>query len=110
MGQRQRVVQCGRSLDEGQELFHGLPKRRQALMEAPLTFGGPDVVELATHGSKKRGAVEVLILVEVIAYPHTHRVQRRRLVSKAGDEDGDDIGIEEIEIFEQVQSIVARSE
>ena len=38
------------------------------------------------------------------------RVERRRLVGVAGDHDGDDVRIEEIEVFEKAQAVVPGAE
>ena len=79
-------------------------------MQPALAAGGADAVELAAHRLQKRGAVEVLVLVEVVADAHAHGVERRGLVGEAGDHDGDDVGVEHGEVFEQLQAVVAGPE
>ena len=55
---------------------------------------------LGELGPEECVAVEVLILVEVVAHAHAHGLQRRRLVGEARNHDGDHVGTELRQIFE----------
>ncbi len=71
---------------------------------------GAEAVELAADGGDEGVAVEVLVLVEVVADPHAHGVERRRLVGEAGDHDGDHVGVEQGQVFQELQAVVAGAE
>ena len=76
--------------------------------ELPLPLGGEDPVELLADGGEERVAVQVLVLVEVVADAHAQGVERRGLVGEAGDEDGDDVRVELDQVFEQPQAVATR--
>ncbi len=109
-GQGNGVVEGHGSLDQGQDLLHGGAESDQLLVQAALTARRPDAVELPAHGLEEGGAVEVLVLVQVIPNAHAHGVQWRRLVGETGDHDGDHLGIEEGEVFQELQAVVAGPE
>ena len=104
------IVESGSSLDERQHLFHRAAERGQPLVDALLAARGANAVELPANGAEKGGAVEIVVLVQVVANAHAHGHQRRRLVGEAGHHDGDDVGVEDREVFEELQAIVARAE
>ena len=80
------------------------------MIEFALLLGGADALKLLSHRGNERIAVEVLVLVEVVAHAHAQRVERRGMVREAGDEDGDHVGPELDEVFEQPEAGGTRTE
>ena len=103
------IQELGRS-NQWQDLFHGFSKGRQASLQPPFPLGRADALELLANGVEKSVAVEVLILVQVVADTHPHGIERRRLVGKTGDNDSHDVRVEEIEVLQQSETVIARAE
>ena len=101
-GQGDGIIQRRRGLHDRQNFFNGFAERHQAAMQAPFPLGGTDTIKLAADRSQKRLAIQVLVLVQVIADAHAHGIEGRRLVGEARNHDRDDVGIEKIKIFQKL--------
>jgi len=104
------IVEGSGGLHERQHFIDGFAERHEALVQDAFPFRGPNAFELAAHGGEKGVTVQVLVLIKVIADAHAHGIERRRLVGETGDHDGDDVGIEEVQILKQLQPVVARAQ
>src|SRR5262249_514030 len=98
-GQRYGIVERGRRTNQGQHHLDGLAAGDEPLVKPALALRRPNAFQLAIHRAKERVAVEVLVLVEIIADAHAHGVEWRRLVGETRDHDGDDVRIEEVQVF-----------
>ena len=108
LGQRQRIVQRRGRLNQRQDFRHRVAKGHQLLMQAAARAWPAESDRAGVRTALRNVvAVESLILVEIIADAHPHRVERRRLVGETRNHDGDDVGIETRQVFEQLQAIVA---
>jgi hypothetical protein len=109
-GQRDRIVERGRRLHERQHLLDRRAKRRERSVQFAVAFRRHDLGQLLPNRCKKRLAIEPLVLVEVVAHAHSQGVQRCRLMRVAGYENGDDIGMKNRKVLEQLQAIVTGAE
>jgi hypothetical protein len=85
IGQGHRARQRGRRLNQRHRFLDGHAKLLQAFLERAGAFRGTQLVELFADGPQERFAIQVLVLVEIVAHAHSHRVERRRLVRVTRD-------------------------
>jgi len=56
------------------------------------------------------GASNADMMQKLLDLAHAHGVKRRGLIGETGDHDGDDIGMESVQILQELQPVVARGE
>ena len=94
------IVEGRRGLHERQNLLDGLSELKQSLHEFAMSFRWNNSFELSANGGEERIAIQILILVEIIADAHAQRVERRRLMGEPGDQDRHEVRMEFHQIFE----------
>src|SRR5438874_5050885 len=77
------------------------------MMQSSFALGRMNALQLPADRRQERGLPQVLIFVQVIPDAHPHGVERRGLMGIAGDHDGDHVGIEEVQVFEKLKTVIA---